>query len=154
LAVQARHFWKATTMDRVDLLDQALALLHREDARFCVIGGVAVNAYAEPVVTLDVGLVVAAFDRPVVERALARQFVVEHLRTASTSPRLEAICACKFRPIHGMCHPSIGRRHARCSACSCRWRRLRTYCRARCGRSRMRRGVRASGSRISRTSRD
>jgi hypothetical protein len=51
--VQAATFWTAVTMDRVDMLDQILSLLATAHVRFCAIGGVAVNAYVEPVVTLD-----------------------------------------------------------------------------------------------------
>lgn len=42
-----------------------------------MIGGVAVNAYAEPHITLDFDLVVAAADLPAVERALAKSFDIE-----------------------------------------------------------------------------
>jgi hypothetical protein len=75
--VQARAFWKAVTVDRADLLGRVLALLDDGSARYCVIGGVAVNAYVEPVVTLDIDLVIAAGDRAAVEAALGREFRLE-----------------------------------------------------------------------------
>jgi hypothetical protein len=41
------------------LLDRVLEVLDTRHVRFCVIGGVAVNAYVEPLVSLDLDLVVA-----------------------------------------------------------------------------------------------
>jgi hypothetical protein len=40
-------------MDRADLLGRLLALFEREGIRYCIIGGLAVNAYLEPVVSLN-----------------------------------------------------------------------------------------------------
>ena len=39
-----------------DLLERTLQILEEAGARYCVIGGQAVNAYAEPVVSLDLDL--------------------------------------------------------------------------------------------------
>jgi hypothetical protein len=57
--MKALEFWKTITVDTSELLEQLLALLAAHDVRYCVIGGQAVNAYAEPVVSLDLDLVVA-----------------------------------------------------------------------------------------------
>src|SRR5712691_7236844 len=57
--MQARTFWKVVTLDRADFLDRLIALLNEHRIRFCVVGGQAVNAYAEPVVSLDLDLAVA-----------------------------------------------------------------------------------------------
>jgi hypothetical protein len=65
-------------MDHTDMLGEVLAFLAANDVRFCAIGGVAVNAYAEPVVTLDLGLVLAAPDLLRVEPLLGEAFTVEH----------------------------------------------------------------------------
>jgi hypothetical protein len=51
--MQARAFWKAVTLDRSDLLDRFLALLDDQRVRWCVVAGQAVNAYVDPVVSLD-----------------------------------------------------------------------------------------------------
>ena len=75
--MQAAAFWKAVTMDRTDMLGEVLAFLAANDVRFCAIGGVAVNAYVEPVVTLDLDLVLAAPDLTRVEPLLAGVFTVE-----------------------------------------------------------------------------
>jgi hypothetical protein len=75
--MQALEFWKAVSVDRVDLLRQILDLFERERVRYCVIGGLAVNAYVEPVVTLDLDVVLAAEDLRRVEPALAATFTTE-----------------------------------------------------------------------------
>ncbi|HEV8039172.1 MAG TPA: hypothetical protein VGP62_09950 [Bryobacteraceae bacterium] len=57
--MKALSFWKAVTMDKADLLEEVLAFLRDCRIRFCVIGGQAVNAYVEPLVSLDLDLAVA-----------------------------------------------------------------------------------------------
>lgn len=64
-------------MDRSDLLDQVLALLADGGVQFCVIGGQAVNAYVDPVVSLDLDLVVAVEQLESVTAELARRFEVK-----------------------------------------------------------------------------
>lgn len=75
--MQARAFWKAVTVDRSDLLDRFLAVLEGERVRWCVVGGQAVNAYVDPVVSLDLDLVVAAADLQALEPLLETRFRVE-----------------------------------------------------------------------------
>lgn len=72
-----RSFWKTVTMDRSNLLDQLLAVLREEGVRFCVIGGQGVNAYVDPVVSLDLDLVLAIDDLNRIKPLLARRFDVE-----------------------------------------------------------------------------
>ena len=57
--MQAATFWRTVTRDHTDLLDHSLQTLEEAGVRYCVIGGQAVNAYAEPVVSLDLGLALA-----------------------------------------------------------------------------------------------
>jgi hypothetical protein len=57
--VQALAFWKAVTMDRAGVLERVVEQLRAGGVRFCVVGGQAVNAYVEPVVSLDLDVVVA-----------------------------------------------------------------------------------------------
>lgn len=73
----AREYWKAVTVDRSDLLDRLLTLLRDHRVRFCVIGGQAVNAYAEPVVSLDLDVVIAADDLASLVPLLEREFRVD-----------------------------------------------------------------------------
>jgi hypothetical protein len=57
--MRAAAFWKAVTMDEADFLRRMLDLLEERGIRYCVIGGQGVNAYAEPLVSLDLDIVVA-----------------------------------------------------------------------------------------------
>jgi hypothetical protein len=57
--VRAAEFYRTVTMDRTDLLNRLLSLFEREGIRYCIIGGLAVNAYVEPVVTLDLDVAIA-----------------------------------------------------------------------------------------------
>ncbi len=75
--MQALEFWKAITVDHANLLESLVRLLHEHKAKYCVIGGQAVNAYAEPLVSLDLDLVIAARDLEQLRPILAAQFVVE-----------------------------------------------------------------------------
>ncbi|MBI2189447.1 MAG: hypothetical protein HYU37_20310 [Acidobacteria bacterium] len=75
--MQLRAFWRAVTVDRSDFLDQFLALLRARGVRFCVIGGQAVNAYVDPVVSLDLDLVVTLSDLAQLEPALTDRFTLE-----------------------------------------------------------------------------
>ena len=54
------EFMNQVANSQVDVLQQILDLLHGMDIPYCVIGGLAVNAYVEPVVSLDLDLVVIA----------------------------------------------------------------------------------------------
>jgi hypothetical protein len=74
--MRALQFWKAVTKDRSDFLDRLLSVFEGSGIRFCVIGGVAVNAYAESLVTLDFESAVAPADLGRVEELMSRQFDV------------------------------------------------------------------------------
>jgi hypothetical protein len=75
--MQARAFYKAVTVDRSDLLERLLADLGEHGVRFCVIGGQSVNAYVEPLVSLDLDLVVAFDQIEVAVAMLAHRYRVE-----------------------------------------------------------------------------
>ena len=86
--MQALDFWKTVTVDKSNLLDRLIALFSEQGIHYCVIGGQGVNAYAEPVVSLDLDLVVAVEQMSQVESLLAREFKVErfpHSLNASLS---------------------------------------------------------------------
>ena len=74
--MQALEFWKTVTVDHANLLESLIGLLHDHEVKYCVIGGQAVNAYAEPVVSLDLDLVIATEQVPDAERWLAARFEV------------------------------------------------------------------------------
>jgi hypothetical protein len=55
-----KDFSKKIFDSRRDILQEFVSLLRKKRIPFCVIGGLAVNAYAEPVVSLDFDVVVEA----------------------------------------------------------------------------------------------
>ena len=75
--MRAQSFWKTVTMDDSDLLHSLISLLDENTVRYCVIGGQAVNAYAEPLVSLDLDVVIAAEDIERVEALCREVFAVE-----------------------------------------------------------------------------
>jgi hypothetical protein len=64
------------TADRSGFLDEIIGLLGGSGVRFCLVGGQAVNAYVEPVVSLDLDMAVAAEDLPRVEQLVQGAFRV------------------------------------------------------------------------------
>ncbi len=75
--MQAQTFWKVITMDQENFLDRLITLLEEQAIRYCVIDGQAVNAYVEPLVSLDLDLVVAMDQLQQVETLLAENFKVK-----------------------------------------------------------------------------
>lgn len=75
--MQALAFWKAVIMDRANFLEDLLGMLEEHQIRYCVIGGQGVNSYADPLVSLDLDLAVAADRIGEVERLLSGRFEVE-----------------------------------------------------------------------------
>jgi len=53
-----KEFYKRATNSRMDLIGEFLKILKENNIHYCVIGGLAVNAYCEPMVTLDFDCVV------------------------------------------------------------------------------------------------
>ncbi len=75
--VRAYAFWKAAVDDRVDFLDRLIGALAEHRIRYCLVGGQGVNAYVEPVVSLDLDVVIAADQLAEAERLFRETFVVE-----------------------------------------------------------------------------
>lgn len=75
--MQALTFWKTIAMDHSNLLENLIGLLKEQGIRFCVIGGQAVNAYAEPLVSLDLDLAVAVDQIDKVSALLEKHFIVK-----------------------------------------------------------------------------
>ncbi len=118
--MQALEFWKIITVDKSNLLESLIGLLNAHGIRYCVIGGVAVNAYAEPIVTLDLDLVVAVDQIDQVQSLLAQSFTVKpfahslnisvpgsDLRVqVQTDPRYaEFVQGCQIRQVLGLSLP-------------------------------------------------
>ena len=74
--MRAAEFFRAVTMDKSELLDRVLALFEQEDVRYCIIGGLAVNAYVEPAVTLDMDVVIAPEQVERVASLLSKHFAL------------------------------------------------------------------------------
>lgn len=70
-------FWKTVTVDHADFLAQLVNMLNENKISYCVIGGVAVNAYSDPVLTLDLDLVIAVEELGRAENLLTREFTVK-----------------------------------------------------------------------------
>jgi len=75
--MKALSFWKAVTLDKSNLLEEVFTLLQEHGVRFCVIGGQAVNAYVEPLVSLDLDIVVAVDQIDQVDKLMREHFQVE-----------------------------------------------------------------------------
>jgi len=58
--VTKKEFMNSVSNAQVDILQQMLDWLNEKKVDYCVIGGLAVNAFVEPVVSLDLDLVVVA----------------------------------------------------------------------------------------------
>jgi Nucleotidyl transferase AbiEii toxin, Type IV TA system len=78
--MNALSFWKTVTMDKVDFLEELLALLRDRGVRFCVIGGQGVNAYVEPLVSLDLDIAVAVNQIDQVRKLVQDRFHVEEFQ--------------------------------------------------------------------------
>jgi hypothetical protein len=76
--MRALTFWKEIIVDRENVLERLVRLLEENGIRYCVIGGQAVNAYAEPLVSLDLDLVVAIDQLDQVESLLSGPYQVKH----------------------------------------------------------------------------
>ena len=73
-----REFMNAVANGRTDVLAALLRILDETGSAYCVVDGLAVNAYAEPLISLDLDVVVAAGDiDKVCETAAAEGFAVE-----------------------------------------------------------------------------
>ena len=75
--MQALQFWKLVTMDKADFIVELTDLLRTEGIKYAVIGGQAVNAYAEPFISLDLDLAVAIEHLEKVEALLRARFKVQ-----------------------------------------------------------------------------
>jgi hypothetical protein len=58
--MMGRDFLNGVTRSREDIIQVLLSVLDETNSAYCVIGGLAVNAYAEPVVSLDLDVVVVS----------------------------------------------------------------------------------------------
>ena len=69
----AREFMKSLANGTVDIVQRLLSILESTRTDYCLIGGLAVNAYVEPVVSLDIDIVVAVQNTEAVRKAAEAQ---------------------------------------------------------------------------------
>jgi hypothetical protein len=67
------EFLNSLAKGKADILQQLLGILTETGSDYCLIGGLAVNAYVEPVVSLDVDIVVAVDNVVIVTNAAREQ---------------------------------------------------------------------------------
>jgi len=72
-----KEFLKAISNGKVDIVQAFLDTLSASKVDYCVIGGLAVNAYAEPVVSLDLDIVVAADNIETVLKTVESHFKIK-----------------------------------------------------------------------------
>jgi hypothetical protein len=72
-----KEFLNAISNGKADIVQAFLDTLSASSIDYCVIGGLAVNAYAEPVVSLDLDIVVAADNIETLIEAVESQFRVQ-----------------------------------------------------------------------------
>ena len=72
-----REFFNSLANGKSDILQKLIDIITRENIDYCVIGGLAVNAYVEPVVSLDLDIVVAASKLEKLKKAAINEFEVK-----------------------------------------------------------------------------
>ena len=72
-----KEFLKAVSNGKIDILQIFLDTISAVGTDYCVIGGLAVNAYAEPVVSLDLDIIIATKDIEIVCDVASKHFKVQ-----------------------------------------------------------------------------
>ncbi len=72
--------WKSVISDPPHLLQTATRFLQEHGIAFCVVGGQAVSAYVEPVVSLDLDIVISPEQMPQAEKLLTQHFQVRRFK--------------------------------------------------------------------------
>ncbi|OQY81042.1 MAG: hypothetical protein B6D41_20235 [Chloroflexi bacterium UTCFX4] len=72
--------WKSVISDPPRLLQTVTRFLQENEIAFCVIGGQAVSAYVEPVVSLDLDIVIAPEQMAQAEKLLTQHFQVRRFK--------------------------------------------------------------------------
>lgn len=71
--MKGREFINSVANGKSDMIQTLLSILAETGSRYCLIGGLAVNAYVEPVVSLDVDIVAAVEDIDSICRAAGKR---------------------------------------------------------------------------------
>ena len=73
-----KEFFKNVSNSNEDILQILLTALSELGVKYCVIGGLAVNAYTEPVVSLDLDIVITTQKINMVCKTVSNKFKIEH----------------------------------------------------------------------------
>jgi hypothetical protein len=73
-----KNFLNALANGKVDVIEEFLDMLAEFNIDYCLIGGLAVNAYAEPVVSMDLDLVLATADTDNLIKHASAKFKIEN----------------------------------------------------------------------------
>lgn len=74
----SKEFLNKVGKGKDDFLQAFIDILHKDKIKFCTIGGLAVNAYVEPVVSLDLDVVIVSEKIEIIIPKLKKYFKVEH----------------------------------------------------------------------------
>ena len=77
-----KEFLNKVANSKDDFLQSFLNILKKNKIKFCAIGGLAVNAYAEPVVSLDLDVVIVAEKLEILVVKLKKHFKVETFKNS------------------------------------------------------------------------
>lgn len=72
-----KSFINKITNSKEDLLQEFIDILKAHNIKFCVIGGLAVNSYAEPVVSLDMDIVISAEQMDTLIKIFSGHFIIK-----------------------------------------------------------------------------
>jgi len=75
--MRAAEFWRTVVADHSSALEKLFELLEANGIRFCVIGGQGVNAYVEPLVSLDLDVVIVMNQLEEALRVLSAEFQIQ-----------------------------------------------------------------------------
>jgi len=72
-----KEFLNGLTNSKIDIIQKLLDLIKENEIHYCLIGGLAVNAYVEPVVSLDLDMVIAAKELKKFQKVLSEEFEIK-----------------------------------------------------------------------------
>ena len=99
-----KDFINKVANSKVDFLQEVLDLLEKKNVPFCAIGGLAVNAYVEPVVSLDLDIVIAAEQLAVVVTELGQCYAVTkypnsiNIKSSASDLRIQIQTDTRYQP--------------------------------------------------------
>ena len=72
-----KEFLNGVANGKIDIVQKLLDILKIKKIAYCVIGGLAVNAYVEPVVSLDLDIIITAKDLDRFKKAVSKTFEIK-----------------------------------------------------------------------------